>query len=97
MDYHQFCILGDYSFVGMNSSITMDIPAYVKVASNPARVIGLNSVGMSRNEISSDSISLIKKAYKLIYKKGYRLDDAMNKLLLLSEENNDKFLKKLRN
>ena len=89
---HQFCILGDYSFVGMNSSITMDIPAYVKVASNPARVIGLNSVGMSRNEISSDSISLIKKAYKLIYKKGYRLDDAMNKLLLLSEENNDKFL-----
>ena len=76
----------------MNSSITMDIPAYVKVASNPARVIGLNSVGMSRNEISSDSISLIKKAYKLIYKKGYRLDDAMNKLFLLSEENNDKFL-----
>ena len=89
---HQFCILGDYSFVGMNSSITMDVPAYVKVASNPARVIGLNSVGMSRNEISSESISLIKKAYKLVYKKGYRLEDAVNKLVLLSKESDDKFL-----
>lgn len=89
---HQFCMLGDYSFVGMNSSITMDIPAYVKVASNPARVIGLNTVGMSRNNISSESISLIKKAYKLIYKKGYRLDDAINKIDLLFIENNDELL-----
>ena len=31
--------MGDYSFAGMNTSITMDIPAYVKVASNPARVV----------------------------------------------------------
>ena len=76
----------------MNSSITMDIPAYVKVASNPARVIGLNSVGMSRNDISSESISLIKKAYKLVYKKGYRLEDAISKITLLSEEHNDEFL-----
>ena len=82
-----------HSFVGVtNSSITMDVPAYVKVASNPARVIGLNSVGMSRNEISSESISLIKKAYKLVYKKGYRLEDAINKLVLLSGDSDDKFL-----
>jgi acyl-[acyl carrier protein]--UDP-N-acetylglucosamine O-acyltransferase len=34
----------------MNTSINMDIPAYVKVAADPARVIGLNTVGMTRNE-----------------------------------------------
>ena len=39
---HQFCNIGDYSFIGMNTSINMDIPAYVKVAADPARVIGLN-------------------------------------------------------
>ena len=48
---HQFCNIGDYSFIGMNTSINMDIPAYVKVAADPARVIGLNSVGMTRNNI----------------------------------------------
>jgi UDP-N-acetylglucosamine acyltransferase len=47
---------------------------------------------MSRNEISSESISLIKKAYKLVYKKGYRLEDAVNKLIMLSGESDDKFL-----
>ena len=46
---HQHCKLGDFCFAGMNSSITMDVPAYVKVASDPARVIGINSVGMSRH------------------------------------------------
>ena len=41
----------------MNSSITMDVPAFVKVASDPARVVGINSVGMSRKDISDESIS----------------------------------------
>ena len=77
---HQFCKIGDYSFVGMNTSITMDIPAYIKVAADPARVIGLNTVGMSRNNFSDDSITIIKKAYKLIYRKGYKLEDALKRI-----------------
>jgi len=77
---HQFCKIGDFAFVGMNTSITMDIPAFIKVAADPARVIGLNTIGMSRNDISEDAIRLIKKAYKLIYKKGYKLHDAMKEI-----------------
>ena len=70
---HQFCQMGDYSFAGMNSSINMDVPAYIKVASNPARVIGLNSVGMQRGGIDEETIKNLKKAYKLIYRKGMNL------------------------
>jgi UDP-N-acetylglucosamine acyltransferase len=77
---HQFCRIGDFAFVGMNTSITMDIPAFIKVAADPARVIGLNTIGMSRNDISEEAIRLIKKAYKLIYKKGYKLQDAMKEI-----------------
>ena len=86
---HQFCSLGDYSFAGMNTSITMDVPAYTKVASNPARVIGLNSVGMSRNDIPPESISLIKKAFKIIYKKGLKLEDSLKEIDILLAETND--------
>ena len=89
---HQFCNIGDYSFIGMNTSINMDIPAYVKVAADPARVIGLNSVGMGRNEISSDSISLIKKAYKLVYRKGLKIGEAIKKSKALNEDINDVYL-----
>jgi UDP-N-acetylglucosamine acyltransferase len=85
---HQFCRLGDHSFVGMNTSITMDIPAFLKAASNPARILGLNSVGMTRNEISNDSISILKKAFKLVYKKQLKLDEAIKELeIMLSETN----------
>ena len=89
---HQFCNIGDYSFIGMNTSINMDIPAYVKVAADPARVIGLNSVGMTRNNITSDSISLIKKAYKLVYRKGLKIEEAIKKSKELNKKANDPFL-----
>ena len=61
---HQFCQMGDYSFAGMNSSITMDVPAFVKAfASNPARVVELNTIGMDRGGISKDTIQKLKDAY----------------------------------
>ena len=68
---HQFCSLGDHSFTGINTIITMDDPAFVKVAANPARPIGLNTVGMQRNDFDNDSINIIKKAYRIIYRKSY--------------------------
>ena len=77
---HQFCQIGDFSFAGMNTSITMDVPAFIKVASNPARVVGLNSVGMERGGIDSDTINTLKKAYKIIYRKGINLKDAIKKI-----------------
>ena len=41
----------------------MDVPAFVKVASNPARVVGLNTIGMDRGGISIDTIQKLKDAY----------------------------------
>ncbi|MBT3851452.1 MAG: acyl-ACP--UDP-N-acetylglucosamine O-acyltransferase [Gammaproteobacteria bacterium] len=85
---HQFCSLGDYSFTGLNTIITMDVPAFVKVAANPARPIGLNSVGMQRNNFDTDTVNLIKKAYRIIYRKGYSLDDAIKHLHALNKNSN---------
>ena len=85
---HQFCSLGDHSFTGLNTLITMDVPAFVKVAANPARPIGLNTVGMQRNNFDTDTVNLIKKAYRTIYRKGYSLDDAIKRLHALNEDEN---------
>jgi len=85
---HQFCSLGDFSFTGLNTLITMDVPAFVKVASNPARPIGLNIVGMQRNNFDNDSVNLIKKAYRIIYRKGYSIKDAIKHLYALNQDKN---------
>lgn len=90
---HQFCNIGDYAFTGMNTMITMDLPAYTKAASHPAKIAGLNTVGMARNGISEDSISLLKKGYKLLYRKSLKLNDALSKLEDLQEKYSDPHLK----
>ena len=90
---HQFCSVGDYAFLGMSTGVVMDIPAFVKVAYHPAKVVGLNSIGMSRNGVSDESASLLKKAYKFLYRKGLKLEDSINKIVMLHEETNDENLK----
>ena len=97
---HQFCYVGDYSFTGLNTIITMDVPAFVKVAANPARPIGLNSIGMQRNNFDVNSINLIKKAYRIVYRKGYLLDDAIQQLHALNSQSNpalDTFISSIEN
>ena len=97
---HQFCHIGDFSFTGLNTIITMDVPAFVKVAANPARPIGLNSIGMQRNNFDIDTINLIKKAYRIIYRKGYSLEDAVKQLHALNSQANpalDTFIDSIEN
>ena len=96
---HQFCKIGDFSFVGMNTSITMDVPAFVKVAADPARVVGLNSVGMTRGGIDQKTIALIKKAYKVLYRRNLKIQEALSKLEIIyketSNENLNVFIKSI--
>ena len=66
----------------------MDVPAFVKVAANPARPVGLNTVGMQRNDFDNDSINIIKKAYRIIYRKGCSLKDAIKQLHALNKDPN---------
>ena len=60
----------------------------MKVAANPARPIGLNSIGMQRNNFDIDTINLIKKAYRIVYRKGYSIEDAVKQLHTLNSQTN---------
>lgn len=77
---HQFCRIGQYSFSAMGSVISRDIPPYVMVGGRPTKPHGINSVGLERQGFGSESIRQIKKAYKIIYKAGFKLDEAINLL-----------------
>ena len=70
----------------------MDVPAFVKVASNPAKPVGLNSIGMQRGGIPDDEIKLLKKAYRILYREGNLLKDA---ILKINELDNNKSLLKI--
>lgn len=73
---HQFCKIGDHAFVGMNTSLTQDVPPFVLLSGNPAAAHGVNVEGLKRRGFSREQINAIRHAYKLIYKSGHTLDEA---------------------
>lgn len=83
---HQFCRIGQYSFSAMGSVINRDIPPYVMVGGSPTKPHGINAVGLERQGFSPEAIRQIKKAYKIIYKSGLKLDEALQALAEMSAE-----------
>lgn len=77
---HQFCFIGDYAMIAGCTKVVKDIPPYVTGDGNPARVIGLNSIGIRRAGLSASSRKAIKQAYKTIYHSGLNTSQAMEQL-----------------
>ena len=81
---HQYCHVGSYSFSAISSIIVKDVPPYVLVSGNTAKPTGLNREGLKRHGFDSDTINVLRKAYKAIYRDGLILKDALDVLTELS-------------
>ena len=77
---HQFCHIGSYSMCGAGSVVLKDIPAFVMSNGNSAKPHGINSEGLRRQGFSSVAIRQIKQAYKVIYRSGLKVNEALLKL-----------------
>jgi UDP-N-acetylglucosamine acyltransferase len=77
---HQFCKIGEHAFLGMYSVINQDVPAYTLVSGQPASPKGINSEGLKRRGFSQDQIRNIKEAYRLVYRKGLKLSEALKQI-----------------
>lgn len=74
---HQFVKIGKGAMVGGMSKIVQDVCPFVIADGNPSRVVGLNSVGLARREVPAEVRSDLKKAYRLIFRSGLKLVDAI--------------------
>ena len=77
---HQFVKIGACAMVGGMSKIVQDVCPFVIVDGNPARVVGLNSVGIARNNITPEVRSWLKKAYRTIFRSGLKLYEAIHEM-----------------
>ncbi len=76
---HQFVRIGAHSFCGGGSRIPQDIPPYLRVAGNPAKLYGLNSVGFERRGISEEVRQALKKTYRTLFQSKLNLSMALEK------------------
>jgi UDP-N-acetylglucosamine acyltransferase len=77
---HQFCKIGAHSFSGMGTAIGKDVPAYVTVSGAPAEAKTINIEGLRRRGFSSEAISQLRRAFKIVYRQGLTLELAIQRL-----------------
>ena len=83
---HQYCRIGSHSFLGMYAGITQDVPPYVMVSGRPAEPKGINLEGLKRREYSPEQIRHIRSAYKILYRSGLKLSEALERLETSTDE-----------
>ncbi|HTR01164.1 MAG TPA: acyl-ACP--UDP-N-acetylglucosamine O-acyltransferase [Candidatus Acidoferrum sp.] len=83
---YQFLRIGAHSFIGAQTHVNMDVPAYIMVNGNPPEAKGINTTGLERRGFSKESIQLLRKAFKILYRHGNTLEEALNELETLAPE-----------
>ena len=83
---HQFCRAGAHCFMGKYAGVSQDVPAYVMVGGTPPAPHGINAEGLKRRGFSAQQIAHIRYAYKLLYRGGLKLADALAEIEKLAVE-----------
>jgi UDP-N-acetylglucosamine acyltransferase len=84
---HQFCRVGEHGFIGGYSVVTKDALPYARtVGSRPARIFGLNIIGLERRHVAPDVIEKLKRAFR------YLLQSKLNTTAALQQIQQDRSL-----
>lgn len=76
---HQFCRIGKLSMIGGLSRVAKDVPPYMLLKGDSV-VWAINSVGLRRRNLSHKARSEIKRAFKLLYRSGLNVKQAVEQL-----------------
>lgn len=78
---HQFCRVGAYAFIGGYSVITKDALPYGRtVGSRPARVFGLNLIGLKRRGLTDATLKKLRQAYRYLTQSKLNTSQAIIKI-----------------
>ena len=77
---HQFTRVGSLSIIGGCSKVVSDIPPYSTCDGHPARVYGLNLVGLKRQGIDNKIVKQLSHAFKILFNSGLSPRSALQKL-----------------
>jgi UDP-N-acetylglucosamine acyltransferase len=83
---HQFVHVGPHCFIGPAAFIYHDVPAFVTAFGSPAEPRTINREGLKRRGFTIDQIALANKAYKLLYRRGLQLDEALREIKALGDD-----------
>ncbi|MFZ0790637.1 MAG: acyl-ACP--UDP-N-acetylglucosamine O-acyltransferase [Chromatiaceae bacterium] len=74
---HQFSRIGSYAMIAGVTGVAQDVPPFALADGHRARIVGLNVVGLRRNGFNQDQRNRIKAVYRLVFRSGLRLAEAL--------------------
>lgn len=77
---HQFVRIGAYAMVGGFSGVAQDVPPYTLASGSRAKIYGLNVVGLRRHGFQSDTIQVLRKAYRILFRSNLMLQTAVERI-----------------
>ena len=83
---HQFVRIGEHAMVGGASAVLRDVPPYVICSDNPCAPHGLNTVGLRRFGYSDTQVRALHQAYRLMYREGLIVKEALVKIEALKAD-----------
>lgn len=86
---HQFCEIGEHSFTSFASHVNQSVPPYVTVAGEKASAKGINTEGLKRRGYTPEQIRNVRRAYKVLYRSGLRLEEAREQLDRMAAEHDE--------
>lgn len=77
---HQYSKIGRLAMIGGNTRVNRDVPPFLLCSGFDVEAKGLNLVGLRRAGFKMDQIRALKTAYRLLFRSGLKLDDALTRI-----------------
>jgi len=77
---HQHSRIGRLAMIGGNTRVNSDLPPFFLYTDFNVAVHGLNLVGLRRAGFGEADINALKTAYRLLYRSGLKLEDAVQRI-----------------
>ncbi len=77
---HQYSKIGRLAMIGGNSRVNSDVPPFFLYSDFNVAAKGLNLIGLRRAGLSNAEISALKAAYRILYRSGLKLEEALGRI-----------------
>jgi UDP-N-acetylglucosamine acyltransferase len=77
---HQYSKIGRLAMIGGNTRVNSDVPPFFMYSDFNVAAKGLNLVGLRRAGFTHAEIAALKSAYRILYKSGLKLEDALQRI-----------------
>jgi UDP-N-acetylglucosamine acyltransferase len=67
---HHFVTIGAHAYIGGMTRINQDVPPFMLLEGHPARVRGVNEIGLSRAGFAALDIEQLWHAFRMLYRSG---------------------------